>query len=343
MERRCVLMAYDKAVDSQALDGALGAVADAIRGKTGRTEPMTLEQMPGEISGIQTGAVLPELRNPGSAEDLMEGKQLIGSTGDPIVGTFTLVNELAEQGALIDRIKTVLAGKVVSGAAKPEQEMTVEITDNGTVEFVPYKGHVLSKVTVNVSVESSGGDPELPPGYWRCDYILFSGEQIIDTARICTKRTRIRVDFTRERSAQHYLYGVASSDNTASVTAYLGGSWRFGSKATTKTITARSDMVYSAIISSSEATITGSATSLSSVNEFETVGSLLIGTCRSASGAVGDPQFEGKIMRFQMDDEDEPVLHLVPVTDGTAFRFWDSVGKKFHDSITDTPLVGGNW
>lgn len=249
------------------------------------------------------GVELPELENPGTAQDLMAGKQLLDGAGQVVEGAFSIDAELAEQGGLIEQIKSALAGKVVGGA----------------------------------------GDPELPPGYWRCDYILFSGEQIIDTDQICTQKTRIRVDFTRERSTQHYLYGVASSDNTASVTAYLGGSWRFGSKSATKTITARSDMVYSAIVSSSEATITGGATSLSSVNEFETVGSLLIGTCRSASGAVGDPQFEGKIMRFQMDDEGEPVLNLVPVTDGTAFRFWDSVCKKFHDSITDTPLAGGNW
>lgn len=50
-------MAFDKVVDSQALDGALGAVADAIRGKTGSTEPMTLEQMPVAIAGIQTGGI----------------------------------------------------------------------------------------------------------------------------------------------------------------------------------------------------------------------------------------------------------------------------------------------
>lgn len=45
----------DKAVDSTALDSALTDIADAIRTKTGGTAPLTLEQMPGEIEGIEAG------------------------------------------------------------------------------------------------------------------------------------------------------------------------------------------------------------------------------------------------------------------------------------------------
>lgn len=110
-------MAFDKVVDSQALDGALGAVADAIRGKTGSVATLTMEQMPGAISGIQTGgAELPELESPGSAGDLMEGKQLIGSDGHVVDGTFTLAPELAEQAALIDEIRVAVQSKTVGGA-----------------------------------------------------------------------------------------------------------------------------------------------------------------------------------------------------------------------------------
>ena len=38
-----------------ALTDKLTAIADAIRGKTGKTETLTLAQMPGEIEGIQVG------------------------------------------------------------------------------------------------------------------------------------------------------------------------------------------------------------------------------------------------------------------------------------------------
>lgn len=48
-------MAYDKIVDSTALDTALTDIADAIRTKTGKTELLTLAQMPSEIEGISGG------------------------------------------------------------------------------------------------------------------------------------------------------------------------------------------------------------------------------------------------------------------------------------------------
>ena len=48
-------MAYDKIVDSTALDTALTNIADAIRTKTGGIDPLTIEQMPSEIEGIESG------------------------------------------------------------------------------------------------------------------------------------------------------------------------------------------------------------------------------------------------------------------------------------------------
>lgn len=282
------------------------------------------------------GVELPELTSPGAAADLMAGKQMIDEAGKVVDGTFTLESEMDTQVSLIERIKAALKGKVTGNAEPVIQPL--EITENGTYT-APEGVDGYSPVTVNV--EASGGGSDLPAGYWRADYIKFTGAQLVDTEIICNQNTKIRLAFTREKSAQHYLYGVASSDNTASVTAYLGGSWRFGNKTATKTPTTNADMIYSGVVDRSTVTITGSASAISSVNEFETVGSLILGGCRNSDGTVGVPQFEGKVLFIVMDGVDETVLKMIPVTDGTTYRFWDTVCKKFHDSITDTPLSGG--
>lgn len=203
---------------------------------------------------------------------------------------------------------------------------------------------LIAELQAVLAEKASGGESidGIPAGYSRVDYIQFDGTQTIDTGIICNQNTKIQLAFTRERSTQHYMYGVASSDNTASVTAYMGGSWRFGNKTATKTTTTNANMIYSGVVDKTTVTITGSASAISSVNEFEAVGSLLLGACRNSDGTVGSAQYIGKILFFSMWEGDEQVLKLVPVTDGSAYRFFDMVSKTFFDSITDTPLGGGN-
>lgn len=224
--------------------------------------------------------------------------------------------------------------------------MTHNITvEGGTSVRLTTAGKYCDRDIIVTATGGGGGSgsDDLPAGYRRVDYIQFDGTQTVDTGIVCNQNTKIQLAFTRERSTQHYLYGVASSDNTASVTAYLGGSWRFGNKSATKTPTTNADMIYSGLIHKTTVTITGSASEISGVNDFETVGSLLLGACRNSSGTLGAAQFIGKIFFFSMWEGAEQVLKLVPVTDGTVFRFFDMVSQTFFDSITDTPLNGGNF
>lgn len=293
---------------------------------------------------VKVGAIPDQYQDvtPVTATDdhVFAGDVFVDAQGNPVPGTFTLEEEVKAQNALIPRIKAALQGKI---SGLPAQEKTVEITENGTHEIVPDAGYTLSKAVVNVNVEGAESIDGIPAGYARCDYIYFNIAQIVDTGVICNQDTKIRIAFARERSTQHYLFGVASSGNTASVTAYLGGSWRFGNKSATKTPTTNADMIYSGMVDKAQISVTGSASTISSVNNFETVGSLLLGACRSSDGSVSTAQFQGKVFHLAMWQGEEQALKLVPVVSAEGvYRFWDFVSKTFFDSITDTALEGGN-
>jgi hypothetical protein len=210
---------------------------------------------------LSNGEVLIDLTSDTATEEaVLEGAVFHGADGSTKTGAFTIAQELSEQDSLIEQIKTALRGKVADSGAP--------------------------------------GIDSIPAGWARADYIQFSGEQIVDTGIICNQNTRIQLAFTREKSSQHYLYGVASSNNTASVTAYLGGSWRFGNKSTTKTPTTHENMIYSGFVDKANVIITGSASAINDVSDFKTIGTLLVGSCRNSDGTVGTAQFEGKIFFF---------------------------------------------
>ena len=217
--------------------------------------------------------------------------------------------------------------------------------EGGTSVKLLVSGKYCDRDIVVTATGGSGGSTNLPNGHTQVACVQFSGDQIIDTGVICTQNTKIKVVFTRESSSSLYMYGVVNSGNTASVTAYLasGGSWRFGNKSASKTITVNEDLVHTAIVSNTGIIMAGSTSSFSSVNAFETVGSLLIGACRSATGTVGAAQFVGKILAFDIWQSGELVLNLVPAVNSEGiYGLFDKVSEEFYTSITDTDLTGGD-
>lgn len=215
-------------------------------------------------------------------------------------------------------------------------EGVLEITENGIHDVAEY-------ASVNVKVPT-GGDDRLPEGYTKVDYIQFSGEQIVDTKLICNQDTKIVVIHTRDSGDSQYLYGVSSSDNAASVTAYLanGGSWRFGNKAISRQIATNPDILRTAVVTKSGITHETGTNSISGTGAFETNGTLLIGTCRSANGSIPSAQFDGKVLLFEVYQSNNLVLKYIPAFDADGvLGFYETVKGEFHTSITDVPFSGG--
>lgn len=67
-------MAYDKVVDSAKLDGKLTAIADAIRGKTGKSDPLTLDGMAQGVAEVFENGATSLIENMTSANHLFSSE-----------------------------------------------------------------------------------------------------------------------------------------------------------------------------------------------------------------------------------------------------------------------------
>ena len=182
------------------------------------------------------------------------------------------------------------------------------------------------------------GDP--PAGYTLLEYIQFTGEQTIDTEIVPDYNTTIEVTFQKDSSTAIYLYGVRSTNNTASVTAYLNtnGAWRFGK--TYRTFTYSANTKHTA--KQSRTGIISNGTSYAynnTVTEFTAPYTLTIGSARTTSGGYGDPSFVGKIYDFKMYDGDVLTAEYIPCKNSSGMcGFWDKVGGTFKTSVTGVDL-----
>lgn len=331
-----------------ALIDKLNAIGEAIRAKTGKTDKLMLDQMPNEIASIEGGGTTP-------ANPIIEALSVTEN------GTYTAPNGVDGYSPVTVNVP------VPEGYIKPNG--TLKVTKNGTHDVAEY-----ASVNVNVPTEGggdgesedldavlieqetliaelqdilshkmSGSASDLPDGYYQVDFIEFNGKQLVDTGLIGNQDTKIRTSFTWGSATQNHVFGCASPDNTASITSYMNGSWRFGSKSITKNVTKNINTPpYSAYVDKTTIGITGSVTAISDVADFETINTLLVGGARNSIGELPSSGIIGRIFNFILWNGDTLVMKLVPVSNGTKYRFWDEVTKVFFDSITDTPLEGGN-
>lgn len=163
------------------------------------------------------------------------------------------------------------------------------------------------------------------------EYLQFNANMVFDTGVICTQDTKIEVNFTRESSTAQYLYGVRTTNNTASVTGYLtsSGAWRFGNTYRNATTSQNED--YTIVVSKSGLTINESSYKfVATVKNFTCPYTLTIGSARTTSGAKSSPQFVGKIYYFKMWDGDSLILDLVPASNSNGVHgFLDRVTNTF--------------
>lgn len=164
------------------------------------------------------------------------------------------------------------------------------------------------------------------------EYLMFNADMVFDTGVYCTQNTTIDVRFTNESSGARYLYGARTTNNTASITAYLtsSGAWRFGNTYRNFT-TKNSTDIHNVVVSKDGIKYDGNSYKYgSTVKTFTCPWTLTIGSARTTSGAKSSAQFIGKIYHFRMYDEDTLILDWIPCVKADGTRgFYDNATGMF--------------
>lgn len=186
---------------------------------------------------------------------------------------------------------------------------------------------------INLSI---GGVPvwakaEEEETYTPIEYLQFNADKVFDTGIICNQNSTIEVKFTREASGAMYLYGVRTSSNTASYTAYLAtsGAWRFGN--TYKNFTISLNTICTMKVNKTGVYQNGTKNNYgTSVKNNTAPYTLTLGSARTTAGAQTAAQFKGKIYYFKMYDGDTLVLDWQPCKNKDGVEgFYDTITNKF--------------
>lgn len=242
--------------------------------------------------------------------------------------------------ALADNVRTMTGTEEKLGLLDMAELIDAANQEVTTQNVLIYR---IRKALEGKAAGGGGGDTSIPAGYTRCDYIQFTGEQLVDIGIVGNQDTQIETCFIWESTTQRHLFGCASADNTKSITSYMNGSWRFGDKYATKQVSVKT-VPYGVLMDKTKITLSASNTTLSNVSDFETVGTLLLGGARNSDGSLPSVGFYGKSLFYIQRQAGVMVRKLVPlVSYEGVYRFYDQVSKEFFDSVSGTALQGGNW
>lgn len=173
-----------------------------------------------------------------------------------------------------------------------------------------------------------GGEIRITDDYEIINHVTFNADKMFD-ACIIEKSYIIESLWARDiTGSSQYMYGIVTSPHTASVTAYLGGTWRWGNQGTSLTFNDKNKHYtrhYDANIY-----YDGTTRAYSKASAFTTPDTLIVGGRRGSDG-VPVATFNGKIYYFRIYYSSTVVLEWHPcrrLSDGVE-GFWDCLNQTF--------------
>ena len=173
--------------------------------------------------------------------------------------------------------------------------------------------------------------------YTPIDWIVCNDDIAFNTGILCDQDSKIELTFIRGDSSARYLFGVASTDNKASFTAYqsgnASGSWRFGGAYGRPAVPVDAENT----VTMSQAGIVMNGTSYGysgTIGTFTTPHPLAVGGCMGTNGAIGATTCIGKLGRFRLWQGDALTLDWVPHmrSDGVQ-GYLDQISGKFNAPV----------
>jgi hypothetical protein len=180
----------------------------------------------------------------------------------------------------------------------------------------------------------SGAEIRMSGDYETIPYVTFDKDKLFDLGIVRDSHT-IDVMFKRnESSSETYLYGCLTSDNSATVSAYLssGGNWRFGSAY--KAFSTNNTHINRIIISNGNSAYNFTTSTFTKSASFTTPNTVILGGCRSASNALYK-YYKGLVYFFRITEGNTIIKDWWPCkrkSDGVE-GFWDCVTQTFVEPL----------
>ena len=238
--------------------------------------------------------------------------------------------------------------------AKPEQEKTITITENGTTEILPDENKALSKVTVVTEVSGGSGETETV-----VEYIESTGTQYIDTGVIpINHRVKAKMQLLKKSDSAIGLFGVMGSDYSKCYgVSYYNNTWYYyaGDRHTTTNF-AYSDLIeFDLNNENNEFVVNGEVIGTVNGTCSTTFSMPIFARTNTTSASIqGSSQSNARLYYFQIYDKttNELVRNFVPAIDENgvvclydkitqAYFYNQGVGEfvgKFVEKVGITPL-----
>lgn len=182
----------------------------------------------------------------------------------------------------------------------------------------------------------------LPSGYTEARYLNCGGSEYFDSLLTPDENYEIEAKFYRRSTTTCYLYGVASSGNSASYTAYIksgGGNWRFSNGAVT--VTVGQNTTNTTTQNSSGVTVNGTLQAYSNITGATAPGTLIIASYRAAAGTVGSSCYYGYIYYIKVRKNGNLIADFIPAKNASdVFGMYDLVRRRWFPSESGTPFSG---